>query len=565
MLCAALACGLATSALAAVAPVSLKYLVEALAGAGGATLKSDAFLVAGGWLGAYVGALLAVRIAGEIRSLLFGFAEQAISRRMSRRAVSHVMALPMKVHADWSTGGVVQTLENGLHGYRLILQHGLMTLVPGVIEIVLVAALLLHFFDSVFLLVYGVCAAAYILVFHEGARRTLRASRDVSSARIAANARLTDSLLNLETVKAYCGEDVSARRYDARLAETQARWQRFYCVRLLNGLLVALVFTAGLAGILWLASERVQDGAMSVGDIVLVNAWMLQVVRPLELLGYAIRDIGQGAAFVERLNGLLQETPEEQDLRCARVLPQSGKPPKIRFENVSFSYGQERKVLDNVSFEIEAGQVTALVGPSGSGKSSVIRLLMRFWEPDEGRIFIDGADIAHFPPAQVRRMIALVAQDNAVFNESLGFNIAFPEESADPSRVRWAAEQVLLGDLIARLPEGYAAMAGERGLKLSGGEKQRLALARAVMRRGQILLADEATSAVDNVTEARLSARGVFSKQGVTTVLVAHRLASIAHANDIIVMDAGRVVERGSHSDLRAAGGLYAQMWGAQM
>ena len=287
---------------------------------------------------------------------------------------------------------------------------------------------------------------------------------------------------------------------------------------------------------------------------------MLQVAA-LELLDTP-SGTSAGRGLCRKAEWPLQETPEEQDLRCARVLPRSGKPPKIRFENVSFSYGLERKVLDNVSFEIEAGQMTALVGPSGSGKSSVIRLLMRFWEPDEGRIFIDGADIAHCPPAQVRRMIALVAQDNAVFNESLGFNIAFPEESADPSRVRWAAEQVLLGDLIARLPEGYAAMAGERGLKLSGGEKQRLALARAVMRRGQILLADEATSAMDNVTEARLSARGVFSGQGVTTIVIAHRLASIAHAADIIVMDAGRIVERGSHSDLRAADGLYARMWG---
>ncbi len=561
---AAIAASLAASVLAAAAPVSLKYLLESIGGGSPAQPPSAQGLSPVIWLAAYIGALLFGRLAGEARSVLFGTAEQSISRNLSRKAFAHVIALPMRFHLSRSTGAVVQTLENGLQGYRLILHHSLFTLLPGLVEIVLIGALILHYFNPVFLLVFGASAAAYGFVFASGARQLLRASREVSAARIEANARLSDGLLNFETVKAFCGEAAITSRYDARLSETQARWRRFYQARFANGLFVALVFSASLGVSLWMASGMVQAGAMTIGDFVLVNVWMLQLVRPLELLGFGIRDIGQGAAFVERFNGLLLEVPEERAVVSFSESVKPARPPSIRFENVSFSYDGARKVLDNISFEIAAGTRTALVGPSGSGKSSIIRLLMRFYEPDEGRITIDGIDIGDFPPAEIRKLIAMVPQDTALFNESLAFNMAFPDELADTSDIDWAAQKVILDDLISGLPGGYATLAGERGLKLSGGEKQRVAIARALLRRARVFLADEATSAVDYRTEAMISGSGAFAAEGVTSVIVAHRLASIAHADDIIVLVAGRIVERGRHTELCGARGLYADMWRAQ-
>jgi ABC-type transport system involved in Fe-S cluster assembly fused permease/ATPase subunit len=503
-------------------------------------------------------------VAAEVRSVVFGAAEQSISRSLSRRAFSHALALPMQIQLSRSTGGLVQTLENGIQGYRLMLQHALFTVIPGFIEIVLIAALVLHYFDAVFLAIFAACTMAYLMVFSDGARRILRASRHVAAAKIEANARLSDGLLNVETVKAFCGEETLTRRYDLRLAEAQARWGSFYSARFANGMGVALVFCTGLGATLWLALGRVQAGTMTVGDFVLVNAWMLQINRPIELLGYAVRDIGQGAAFAERLNRLLQETPEAQNERGPVILLHSDAPPTIRFENVSFSYPGGRKVLDDVSFEIEGGKTTALVGPSGSGKSSVIRLLMKFYEPGDGRILINGMDIRNCPPAQIRRLMALTAQDTALFNDSIAFNMAFPDQFVELSRLERAAEKVVLGDLISGLPDGYSTMAGERGLKLSGGERQRLTIARALLRGAPILLADEATSAVDSTTETRMSENGVFSGEGVTSIVVAHRLARIAQADQIIVLAEGRVVEKGRHADLLAAGGVYAQMWDAQ-
>ncbi|WP_291209305.1 ABC transporter ATP-binding protein [Hyphomonas sp.] len=542
MLTAAGICALAGAALAAGAPVALKHLVEALDPAAPAVPASLSPVF---WLCAYVGALGAGKLAGEVRGYCFGAAEQSISRKLARRAFEHVLSLPMTALHRHSTGGLVQTLENGLLGYRLVLQHALFTLLPGLAETALIAVLLFHFFDSVLLAVFGACAALYMAVFQDGARRILRAGRAVSSARIGANALLSDGLMNIETVKAFCSEAALAERLDVRLADVQQRWRDFYKARFATGVLVTLVFTAGLGAALWLSASRVEAGSMSLGDLVLVSAWMLQVIRPLELAGSGIRDIGQGAAFAGRLNGLLREAAEPAAGASPAFPGLSGGPPSIRFEHVSFTYPGGRKVLDDVSFEIEAGKVTAIAGPSGSGKSSILRLLMRFHEPDEGRILIGGILVRDYPASEIRKLIAFTPQDAGLLDDSLAFNISMPHRVADPRRLEDAARQAMLEEVINRLPDGFETLTGERGARLSGGEKQRAAIARALYRQAPIRLADEATSALDYPAEERLAANGVFAGGRVTSVIVAHRAETIALADNVIVLSDGRVVDQG--------------------
>ncbi|WP_300378275.1 ABC transporter transmembrane domain-containing protein [Henriciella sp.] len=569
VLVAALACVVLASLLAGLAPVALKLLVDTLAGEEQGAVVGGIHLPALGLLCIYVGTLGVVRLAGEGRTFLFGTADQSISRRLSRKVLDHILALPMSYHLRQTTGATLQILENGLQGYRLLLQHSLFTLLPGLIEITVIAIVLAGFFDAVFLGIFATCAVAYGLVFTHGARRVLAASRSVSGARIEANAGLADTLLNVETVKAYTGEATITARHDRRLADVQHAWRGFYQARVLNGMLVALIFAAGLGLTLWLALARVKAGAMTVGDFVLVNAYMIQLVQPLERLGFGIRDIGQGVAYVERLIGLLGEAPERRGLvhegGTAQTLDEA---VSVRFDAVSFSYDGTRKVLDGVSFEAAPGTMTALVGPSGGGKSSVLRLLLRFHEPDRGEILLNGAPLASYPLEVLRGMIAVIPQDTILFNDTLAFNIGFPAGpgigAGAMEDIDWAARMAELDTLAARLPDGYGTRVGERGLHLSGGEKQRVAIARALLRRPGLLLADEATSALDTQTEAGIAARLADAARGVTSIVVAHRLSTIAGADRILVLEGGRIVEDGTHEGLMAAGGLYAQMWRGQ-
>jgi len=557
----AAACGLAASGFAAGAPVALKYLFDGLetpAASAPATVPTV-------WLAAFLCALLASRYFSELRNLLFGAAEQSMARSLGRRAYGHVLRLPMAYHDGKPAGALVQALENGILGYRLILQHVLVSLVPAIVEIALVGILVVHLLDMAFLSVFGVCTAAYAIVFLEGARRILRASKLVSGTRTESSSRLFDGLVNLEAVKAYCGESLVTRRYDEKLEQTQQRWRHFYRIRFSIGLLAALVFAAGLGVSLWMALERVQSGLMTLGDLVLVNAWMVQIARPLELLGSGVRDVGQGLAFVGQLNSLL-EAPAEAH---APGSPRSGgfgpSPASLRFEKVSFSYRTGHKVLDGVSFEIAAGTTTALVGPSGSGKSSIIRLLLKFYEPDEGEILINGISIRDRSPADVRAIMALVPQEVALFNDSIAFNITFPGDRLDTVRVDDVLRRSALEAAVARMPEGMNTVAGERGARLSGGERQRVAIARAMMRSARVFVADEPTSSLDPETGALLAFGGTVGCEGATRLIVAHRLATVSKADQIIVLDKGQVVESGTHEALCAAGGVYARLWEAEI
>lgn len=557
LLVAALACALAASGLAAAAPIFLKWLLESLS----ATSELASGVQPAVWIGAFAGCLLAVRFIGEARACLFGSAEQGVVRRISRSAFAHVLALPMEQHLKRSTGELVQTLENGLLGIRLILQQGLFTLLPGLVEIAVIAALMWTLFDAAFLSVFALCAAGYGFVFTRGARRVLRASRSVSSARIRAGARLSDALMNLETVKACSGEARLTERYDESLESTQALWQDFYRIRFRTGAMVALVFAAGLVASLGLAGSGVQDGRLTAGDLVLVNAWMLQLARPVELLGYGLRDIGQGAAFVEKLHALLSE-PAEQGLECEPApLPATVSPAAIEFENVSFGYEGGPDVLRNICVKIDAGQKVAIVGPSGSGKSTLLRMLMRFHEPREGRILFDGQPLSDIPASQLRSQTAFISQSAGLLNESVRFNVMFPDTSGDDARAHQILKRLGIEGLVSRNLEDKQEAVGEGGLRLSGGEKQRVAIARALMRNSRLLLADEPTSALDINTEAVALGEMLQASRALTQVIATHRLAAAADADFILVMDQGMIVECGRHDDLVGAGGTYSRMW----
>ncbi len=558
---AAFACVVLGAALTALGPVALKLLIDTLSGGAPTHMLALAPLTL---LALYVGAQGASRVASEMRMFLFGASEQSITRKLSRKLFAHAMALPLRFHLARATGAVAQTLENGIQGYRLVMQHAVFTLLPGLIEILIMSLVVALVLDPVFLAVFAACAVLYIFVFADGARKVLRASRSVSAARIDANAQLADGLLNFEAVKSFTGEAAVTRRYDDTLKIAQSRWRDFYRARFVNGIAIAFIFSGGLAATLWLGLARVQSGAMSVGDFVLVNAYMLQIVRPLELLGLGVRDIGQGAAFIERMLDLLDVKPESgAGASVPAIGPQEG-PARITFEHVTFSYHEGRRVLTDLSFEIAPGSMTALVGSSGGGKSSVVRLIMRFYDPDAGRILFDGVPIAEIPPTELRKWIALVPQDTSLFNDSLAYNIGFPEYDGVQDDIARAASLANLDGLIDKLPDGFDTIVGERGLKLSGGEKQRVAIARASLKQPRLFIADEATSSLDSRTEAEIVENLAIAAKGVTTLIIAHRLSTIVRADDIIVLDQGQIAERGRHEDLLARGGLYASLWRAQ-
>lgn len=537
----ALGCVLAGAGLSAFAPVLLAGLVDELVDGGTSVLLL---------VGLYAVCLGLARAAGEGRTFFHARGEQDILRILTLNASRHMLSLPMRFFDRHSSGALVQTLENGLQGYRLLLQHGVFTLLPGVLEIAIMAAILFYALDAAFLAVFGVCALLYGAVFAGGARKVLAASREVSSGRIEVTSRFADSLRNIETVKAFSGEAEIDLRLDEALLETRCRWRRFHGIRLRNGLLVTAIFTAGLLTVLTMTAGQIESGEMTPGAFVLVSAYMLQIVRPIELLGYAARDLGQSAAFIERLSAILQEVPETGE-------SPGGAPPDpggmaIRLTRVSYAPDGKAPILRDVSLDIAPGARIGLVGASGSGKSTLLRLLLGFCTPHCGEILIDG-----LPQAARRTEVAFIPQTPGLFNDTLASNVGFPDRSVTETAVEEVLRRVGLGGLRAR-------MAGEGGGMVSGGERQRVALARALMRRPRLVLADEPTSALDPQTESLILAELKTGFGEATLILASHRLRAVRHMDMIVVMSQGRVIETGTHDALLAAGGAYAEMWQIQ-
>jgi ABC-type transport system involved in Fe-S cluster assembly fused permease/ATPase subunit len=501
------------------------------------------------------------RCTTEMRMLVHAYAEQRVHRRIGRQLFEHLMRLPLRFHLERKVGTVGEIAAQGLNGYQLLLTHVVYTILPIAVELGFVAVVLVHFNHPIYLAVIAVSSVGYALVFQRGARYGRDTAEVASAAHIAAHGVLTDSLLNQEAVKYFDAERFVCRRYDAALGAVERAWRSFFTRRVTNGLLIAAIFALSLGFSLVHAANEVARGAMTIGDFILVNAYIARLVQPLEMLGYAVRDVAQSLAFLDSMLALFRESKEEPN----RAAPQGSiTRGELVFRNVSFAYRPERPILKGVSFVVPAGKTVAVVGVSGSGKSSLVRLLFRLYETDCGVILLDGRATSQLPLSEVRRAVAVVPQDTVLFHDTIRHNIGFGRLGATQEEIEAAARLANLHDFIAALPEGYDTVVGERGLKLSGGERQRVAIARAALKKPLLFVFDEATSSLDTRTEREILRNLMDLSSHSTTLVIAHRLSTVVHADEIIVLEQGTIVERGTHRQLLARGNHYAALWEAQ-
>ena len=549
---------LGSSVVAAIAPLILKALVDALDVDSTPTIDiGPAFLVA-----AYALALWLSKSLGEVRTMFLGRADRRVQRQLSNKFFQHVMSLPLRFHLNRKTGAISQTLTNGLLGYRIVLHHLVNSVLPMAIEFATMGAILILLGHPVFLVIIGTSIAFYSVAYWIGALRVSVPARDASTAHIHAGAVFTDSILNFETVKYFNGESQVHRRFIDALRKTERRWAALLVRKMENGLAIATIFAISLGVSVYVAASSVQNGDMSLGEFVLVNAYVIQLARPLEMLGFAFRDIVQGVAFIEKTAELLAEKREvrfEED-DVSESVPYG----ELVFDNISFAYETNRCVLKDVHFVVPPGKTLAIVGTSGSGKSSLIRLLLRLVEPTKGQISIGGVPLSNISISTLRNAVAVVPQDTALFNDTIAFNIAFGKQGSTHEEIVAAARVADIHGFIGKLPDGYDTQVGERGIKLSGGEKQRLAIARAAIRQPEIFVFDEATSSLDSRTEREILKNIVKVSEETTAVVIAHRLSTVIHADEIVVLEQGKVVERGTHRVLLLQRGPYAALWRAQ-
>jgi ABC-type transport system involved in Fe-S cluster assembly fused permease/ATPase subunit len=556
LLCA-LALVSAGALITALTPVALKYVVDTISVPGDATTFASLAILLLYVLGQYLS-----RCTTELRLLAHGYAEQRLRCRISARLFAHLVRLPMKFHLDRKAGALAETAEQGMRGFQLLLQHLVSNFVPVVIELGVVAAVLLGNDRAKYLVIVGAAAIAYVIAFHRGAIVIRDSAEVVATSHISAHGLMTDALVNQETIKYFDAEGIVSSRYEAALSQTESAWRRFLRKRTGNGLLVAGIFGISLGASLVCAARDISHGQMTLGDFVLVHAYILRLVQPLEMVGYAIRDIAQGVAFLGSMIAVFREKSELDSLQNTNNVQSAA--GELALRTVSFRYRNERPVLKDVTFTVPAGKTFAVVGVSGSGKSSLIRLLFRLYEPDGGEILLDGVPIRQMPLSAVRREIAIVPQDTVLLHDTIARNIGFGRFGASQYEIEQAARIANLHEFIIGLPEGYETVVGERGLKLSGGERQRVAIARAALKRPRIFVFDEATSSLDSKTEREILRNLIDLSTHSTTLVIAHRLSTVVYADEIVVLSEGTVVERGSHSQLLAMNGHYAALWHAQ-
>jgi ABC-type transport system involved in Fe-S cluster assembly fused permease/ATPase subunit len=538
-------------------PLVLKKLVDAMTIT--ASHPQALLVLPLGLLVAYGVLRLATALFTELRELMFARVTQRAVRTIALQVFRHLHALSLRFHLNRQTGGMTRDIERGTRGVSTLVSYTLFSILPTIIEIVLVLAYLVTHYDIWFSLITAGALVLYILFTITVTEWRTHFRRTMNELDSNANTRAIDSLLNYETVKYFGNEEFEARRYDEGLQRYErAAVKSQSSLSLLNTGQSAIIAVA-VTLILWRATAGVIDGSMTLGDMVLVNAFMIQLYIPLNFLGVLYREIKQSMADMERLFSLLEENREVADRPGAQPLRTQG--AELHFEHVDFSYERNRQILFDVDFKVQAGTTTAVVGHSGSGKSTLSRLLYRFYDVDHGAIRIDGQDLRNVTQASLRQAIGIVPQDTVLFNDTIEYNIAYGKPGATREQIVAAAKAAYIHDFIESLPDGYASMVGERGLKLSGGEKQRVAIARTLLKDPAILIFDEATSALDSRAEQAIQQQLEEIARERTTLVIAHRLSTIVNAQQILVMDHGRIVERGTHAGLLLADGLYAQMW----
>ena len=542
-------------------PLLLKELVDTLNPKAG--LDAQALLVVPVALLISYGLLrLSTALLAELRELVFAKATEGASRSISLQVFRHLHALSLRFHLERQTGGMTRDIERGTRAVNSLISYSLYSIVPTLIEVALVLTLLAVKFDVWFAGITLMALVIYISFTVLVTEWRTQFRRQMNELDSTAHSRAVDSLLNFETVKYFNNEEFEARRYDEHLERyRQASLKSQRTLSLLNTG-QQLIIATGLVAMLWRATEGVVAGRMTLGDLVMVNAFMIQLYIPLGFLGVLYREIKQSLTDLDKMFTLMEREREVADVPGAQALQLDG--AGVRFSHVNFAYDPARPILHDISFEIPAGKTVAVVGPSGSGKSTLARLLFRFYDVQSGQILINGQDIKQVTQASVRQAIGIVPQDTVLFNDTVQYNIAYGQPGATPAQVEEAARSAHIHNFISATPKGYATMVGERGLKLSGGEKQRVAIARTLLKNPPILIFDEATSALDSANERAIQTELQNVAQNKTTLVIAHRLSTVVDAHEILVMEAGRILERGSHVALLALNGRYAQMWALQ-
>jgi ATP-binding cassette subfamily B protein len=540
-------------------PIAYARAVDALApqsGAGAVIAVPIALLVGYGLLRVMSSAL------GELRNAVFSKVQARAGRRVALDVFRHLHALSMRFHMDRATGGLSRVIERGVRGIATSLNFLLFNIIPTIVEILFVSVILWWMFAASFALTMLGTIIAYVAFTLIFTNWRLRFRRQMNQTDEEANTKAVDSLLNYETVKYFGNEAHESRRYDESMTRYESAYVKSETTLNMLNAGQATIMAVGLTITMLLAGRGIADGSMSIGDLVMVNTYLIQLYQPLNILGFAYREIKQGLTDMEQMFALLDVPAEVRD--APNAAPLALGPGEIRFEDVRFGYRPDREILKGISFTVPPGRMLAIVGPTGAGKSTISRLLFRFYDVTGGRVLVDGQDVRGLTQHSLRAAIGVVPQDTVLFNDTIRYNIAYGRPGASDAEIENAARLAQVHDFVTRLPDGYATRVGERGLKLSGGEKQRVAIARTILKDPRLLILDEATSALDTRTEQEIQAALRDVARNRTTLVIAHRLSTVVEADEIIVLQEGAIAERGSHGALIAAGGLYADMWRRQ-